>query len=143
MYRTRALKSISGYQKSSRPFFKSSDYMTIFRVLLQGHMVFTNEYLFFKRDTGNYLRRFDDLKRFKISRTYVKKAFRYLFFPAFFVYDTVSSIKHILLSDLKSREKLKLVYSCVVFYLKRNFEFIKSIAHGFYFYFKGIFCRGS
>lgn len=56
LYKTENIKVIGGYQKSSRPFFKSSDYMTIFRVLMRGPMVFTNEYLFFKRDTGNYLK---------------------------------------------------------------------------------------
>lgn len=143
LYLTDNLKKISGYQKSSRPFFKSSDYMTIFRALLNGLMVFTNEYLFFKTDTGNYLTRYEDLKKRKINKKYLKKIYRYLFFPLFFIYDLVTSEKYILISDFSLVEKIKLIMIIFIYYLKRNLEFVKSIAIGVMFLLLGIFRRGT
>lgn len=138
LHKTENLKKIGGYQKSSRPFFKSSDYMTIFRALINGPTVFTNEYLFYKRDTGNYLTRYEDLQNLKIDKNYRKKVLRYLFFPLFFIYDAISSAKYILLSNFLTPEKFKLILFCMIYYVKRNLDFVKSILVGSYCLFVGV-----
>lgn len=139
LHKTENLKKIEGYQKSSRPFFKSSDYMTIFRVLLGGPMVFINEYLFNKFDTGNYLNRYEDLSKLKIDSHYLKRVMPYLFFPLFFVYDSITSLKYILISDFTVLEKLRLTRMVFYSFLTRNLDFIKSIFTGLYYFCKGIY----
>jgi glycosyltransferase involved in cell wall biosynthesis len=126
------LKKIGGYQNSSRPFFKSSDYLTIFRVLLEGKMLYLPEYLFYKEDTGNYMNRYEYLKRLKINRGYLNKAFRYLFFPILFVYDFVVSARYVVLSDFDIQDRLKLGWEIFIYFFRRLMLYFISIFIGLF-----------
>lgn len=141
LHKTFNLRKIGGYQKSSRPFFKSSDYMTIFKVLVKGKMVFTNEYLFFKRDTGHYFRRYEDLKRLQIDKKYLRKSFRYLFFPVYFFYDLVNSVKCLTLSDFTFLEKSVLTFFAIIFFIRRYFTYLFTIFYAFILLAKSLFLK--
>jgi glycosyltransferase involved in cell wall biosynthesis len=99
LYKTSALKKAGGYHADSRPIAKSSDYVTIFRTLLDGKMVYTKEILFFKRDTGLYTNRYLAVRNNLLSRQTVYKIKRFLFYPLFYIYDAVYCIKFLSVSD--------------------------------------------
>lgn len=137
LHKTDALKKIGGYQIDSRPFFKSSDYLTIFRILLEGRMIFTNKILFYKRDTGNFTRRFELLKNHRFTQDVRSSIFRYISFPVSFLYDAALSIRHAAASRLSNVQKMILIFHIGAFYLKRNFQFIISIFQGLWHILKG------
>jgi hypothetical protein len=89
LHKTDVLKGIGGYQIDSRPFFKSSDYLTIFRLLIQDRMVFSNRTLFFKRETGIFTQRFAIFEKRQFTEEVRTAIMRYLSLPLSFVYDAV------------------------------------------------------
>lgn len=130
LHLTENLKKVGGYLPSSRPFFKSSDYATIFAVLIRGRMVCTNDVLFYKRDTGYLFSRFEVLKNFDFNEKVLRTIWRYSFFPVFFVYNACISVKFILSSDFHLGQKIRLLFAVFVSYFKNNFIFIHNVATG-------------
>ncbi len=137
LHRTEVLKKIGGYQIDSRPFFKSSDYLTILRVLLRGKMVKTDDVLFFKRDTGYHFRRFEILKNLTFDKKILKVILRYACFPIFFAFNLVYSIFYTLKSEFNTIEKIKLIFYISFAFIRRNLEYVSSILVGFIYLIKG------
>ncbi|HRN69642.1 MAG TPA: hypothetical protein PLS49_00525, partial [Candidatus Woesebacteria bacterium] len=99
----------------SRPIFKSSDFITIFNVLLKGKLVYTPEVLFYKRDTGLFTKQFAVIKTSLFDSVVLKKIKRYMYFPLFFIYDFWFGLLHLVKSDFPFTDKIKVAY-----YLLRN-----------------------
>ncbi len=127
---TENIKKVGGYQSSSRPFFRSSDYLTIFKVLLEGKMVYTTKTLFNKVDTGYYFVKYDILRNRVFSSDVLRVMIRYSFFPIFYVYDLVNSVKTLVHASLSFGEKSKIVMYLLQAYLRNNLTFCKSITEG-------------
>ena len=138
LHKTAVLKRIGGYQIDSRPFFKSSDYLTIFRLLTQGRMVFSHKTLFFKRETGMFTRRFTLLEKRRFTKKVRAAIIRYLSLPLSFVYDALLSIRYMVFSHFSTWQKVVLIVNIAIFYLRRNFEFLLSILQGIWYLIKGI-----
>lgn len=131
LFRRKFLLKTGGYLASSRPFFKSSDYLTIFKVLCLGPMLYAPEYLFFKTDTGSYLERYKVLKILAIDKEVLRKILRYLTFPIGFLYDMVGSIKILVFSDFTFIQKFTIFFSVIFSFLRRLFLFFSSLIFGF------------
>jgi len=130
LYRTDILKKIGGYHTDSRPFFKSSDYVTIFRVLLQGKLAYSNSVLFFKRDTGSFTNQFKIARDLKIDRIMLKKILRFLLFPVYYLYDFYFCVKYSLSS--KHRLTFKLIVISILFFgfIKYNLQYFFKLVWG-------------
>jgi len=139
LYQTKIIKSIGGYHVDSRPFFKSSDYLTILKTLLKGKMVYTDEVLFFKRDTGYHFDRFELIKNLNLNKKVFKTILRYLCFPLFYIYNLFFSIKYILLSNFNLSQKSILSFYVFLSYLKNNLDFLRNIFLGFFYLFVGVY----
>lgn len=128
LFKTGILKKTGGYIKDSRPFFKSSDYVTILKVLFEGKMAHTRHVLLYKRDTGFYFKKYSSLKYFFLDRRIRNKIIRYLFFPLFFVYDFALTIQCVFLSQKFSlTQKISLLIRVLISYIKRNIDYVISI----------------
>lgn len=138
LHKTDVLKGIGGYQIDSRPFFKSSDYLTIFRLLIQDRMVFSNRTLFFKRETGSFTQRFAIFEKRQFTEEVRTAIMRYLSLPLSFVYDAVLSVRYTIGSRFNNWQKLSIIINIVSFYFRRNFEFLFSILQGIWYLIKGI-----
>lgn len=130
LYKTKNLKKIGGYHSDSRPFFHSSDYLTIFKALLIGPIAYVDELLFFKRDGGLFTLRYEILKNLAINETVVNKILRFLFFPVFYLYDFLFSVHYTLASNLNVKEKNIILFYSGVYYIRNNFVFIFEILSG-------------
>ncbi len=143
LHKTDMLKKIGGYQIDSRPFFKSSDYLTIFKICLAGPLAFSNKVLFFKRDTGNFTNRFTLLEQHKLTENVRSSILRYVTFPISFIYDFFYSIQYVIQSSFRKQEylfptqKLMLIFFILLFFIKRNLQFMLSIFAGLVYFTKG------
>lgn len=106
MFRTSVLKEIGGYHKDKRPFFHSSDFLTIYKTLLKGKLAFTHQILFFKRDTGFFTDEFTHLTRLPWT-TLSKNVIRFALFPIHYVYDLLYGASYIFSSKLANPIKIK------------------------------------
>lgn len=138
LHKTENLKKTGGYIASTRPFFKSSDYLTIFKVLLEGTMEFTNKVLFYKGETGLYFERYQVLKDLDFNYEMAQKIVRYICFPILFIYDAVTSTKYLIFSDFSFTQKVSLIFYVVVHYLSSNINFAKDVAIGLLYVIIGI-----
>ena len=120
LHETKFLKNIGGYHRDFRPYFKSSDFLTILKILLVGNFYFVNEVLFLKRDTGYFTNQFENLKKLPFIDL-KKNIFRYLLFPIHFIFDLILGIKFIFTSKLIRKYKYILFYKII---LLTNFRFI-------------------
>lgn len=128
LFKTKILKKTGGYIKDSRPFFKSSDYVTILKVLFEGKMAYTHHILLYKRDTGFYFKKYSSLKYFFSDQRIRNKIIRYLFFPLIFLYDFVLTIQCVFLSQKFSLpQKISLLLRAFISYKKRNIDYVISI----------------
>ncbi len=134
-----SLKVLGGYHQDSRPFFKSSDFLTIFKSLAKGNLVFTNKVLFFKRDTGYHHLRFQIIEGLNFDRKVVKIMARYICFPIYYIYDLVQSLIYISKSDFNLTEKILLSTYDFFSYFKYNLHYIYQIITGFGYLIKGVF----
>ncbi|MBI2641095.1 glycosyltransferase family 2 protein [Candidatus Roizmanbacteria bacterium] len=139
LHRTSVLKKIGGYHQDSRPFFHSSDHLTILKILFQGNVVFSKKVLFFKRDTGTYTKRFSYLEELLFTQKVRRSILRYLSFPLSFLYDLFYSLSYTARSRFTLVEKLILICSLLIFFLKRNLDFMMSILLGIWHVLKGVF----
>ncbi len=137
LHKTDLLKKIGGYQMDSRPFFKSSDYLTVFKICSSGPMVFTKKTLFFKRDTGLFTQRFHVLEQGSFDKKVRSHILRYLTFPISFSYDLLLSLRYAAALSFSNIQKLILYFHILAFYLKRNITFIASILKGLWYFGKG------
>src|SRR3989338_8085074 len=131
LWRTKVLKKINGYHIDSRPIFKSSDVVTIFRGLLEGKFVYTSQVLFYKRDTGLYTNRYKMINQFSNSSIVRKKVLQYVLFPLFYVYDVLFEQYYNITSNFSLQEKILISIHLVVRYLKNNVMFLKDLGIGF------------
>lgn len=123
---TSLLKKLKGFHKDCRPFYHSSDYITILKILLSGRVVNVNKVLFFKRVRSYYFRKYDLLSSFNLNKTFFKLALRYLFDPVYNVLDLYYSIKYLVISDLLMMDKIELFFFFLFNYFKAFFIFIMT-----------------
>ena len=141
LHRTKNLKKIHGYHGDSRPFFHSSDYLTIFQALLHGPLTYVDEILFIKRDRGLFTLRYEVLKDLKINRTVFLKILRFLLFPIYYLYDLWFSIQYTFASDLGRREKIIVIFFSCVYFMRNIFKFFFEVAIGIILVMSGIIER--
>jgi glycosyltransferase involved in cell wall biosynthesis len=130
LHKTRVLKKIGGYHRDSRPFFHSSDYLTIFKVLCEGPLAYHDEVLFYKRDTGHYTKKFDLMKHRVFNSIICYKVARFMFSPIYYFYDLLFSIKYTIQSNISSFNKLCIIYFSFIGFLKYNGMFMYESAKG-------------
>ena len=139
LYVTEVLKKIGGFHSDSRPFFHCSDYLTVLKMLLNGKVVFTNKILFNMIDSGICLTRFEILRNLKIDRLVLQKILRFCFFPVFYLYDLLYSIRYIIPSRFQPRQKVVIIVLAICFYVRNNINFICEVLRGIGCVFQGIF----
>ena len=141
LHKTKNLKKIGGYHYDSRPFFHSSDYLTIFKALLNGPLTYVNEVLFIKRDRGLFTLRYEVLKNFKMNKTVFLKILRFLLFPIYYGYDLLFSIRYTLTSNLNTIDKLVILFYSCAYYVRNNLKFIYEALMGAIAVMEGIMLR--
>lgn len=137
MHKTQIIKKIEGYQKDSRPFYGSSDFLTIFRVLLEGPAAYTDKLLFLKRDTGYYTERFITFTKLKTPP--LKIIFRFLLFPLYHLYDCTYALYYSVLSSLTILDKITLFFILIFAFTKYSLIFIGEIIIGIFSFINGMF----
>jgi len=130
LYVTKVLKRIGGFHSDCRPFFHCSDYLTVLKMLLNGKVVFTNKVLFFMVDSGVCLTRFEILRSLNIDRFVMQKILRFCFFPLFYLYDLLYSIRFIVSSRFRIFQKVVIISLSFRFYSINNFNYICEILRG-------------
>jgi len=130
LWRTNILKKTSGYHVDSRPIFKSSDFLTIFKALLMGKFVYTDGILFYKRDTGLFSQQFTILKKKHWSPEVTRRIKRYLLFPIFYCYDFSLASYYLIKSNFSIIEKLIVEKSLFIRFMKNNIGFIFNVSRG-------------
>lgn len=138
LHKTKTLKKTGGYFVDSRPIFKSSDFLTIYNVLLQGKLIYTPEVLFYKRDTGMFTTQFDVISKGTFSRTILKKIYRYSLFPLFFMYDFIYGTNFLIQSDFPLTEKISVEFWLFFNLLNKIRIFASNIIIGIWAFMKGI-----
>ncbi len=136
-----SLIAAGGYHKDFRPFFKSSDFLTIFKSLAKGDLVFTDKVLFFKRDTGYHHQRFQIIENLRFDRGVIKVIARYICFPVYYFYDLVQSLIFIVESNFNCKEKILLSAYDFFSYFKYNLHYIYQTIVGLGYLIKGILKR--
>jgi len=106
LYQTQILKKIGGYHADFRPYFRSSDFLMIFKMLLLGKLRFIDTVLFYKRDTGMYTDEFSNVQK-KPMNILVNKIMRYALFPIHYVFDYIFGINYLVSSDLTMVDKIR------------------------------------
>ncbi len=137
LHKTNILKKTGGYHKDSRPYFRSSDYITIFKVLLEGKLAYINETLFFKRDTGNFTKQYEIVKEFKFNKTVLNKIIRFLCFPIYYTFDLYFCSKYTLISSLNILKKLNVLIFVFYGFIKYQLEYLYKVFMGLIFLFNG------
>jgi glycosyltransferase involved in cell wall biosynthesis len=130
MHRTENLQKAGGYFIDSRPFFKSSDFITIFKVLLHGKFVYTPEILFYKRDTGLFTEQYSIIKNLKFDAVFFRKVNRYLFFPLFYFYDLFYGTYFVAVNSFSFNEKIIIEWYLILSTIKKLFGFLGSVLKG-------------
>lgn len=130
LHRTDNLKESGGYLADNRPFFKSSDFLTIFKALLGGPLSYIDQVLFFKRDTGNYTEQFVLIKSLRFDSGILKKIFRFLCFPLFYLYDLCFALWYCLKSILTIREKMIVGGYLLLNFIRYNLDYVFKVMKG-------------
>lgn len=130
LHKTENLKKANGYHIDSRPFFKSSDFLTIYKALLRGKLLHTPEVLFYKRDTGLYTEQFKIISEKRFDQNTRNKIARYLFFPLFYFYDLAYGIYYATQSHYSLNRKINIIINLHILFLRRISGFIKNILVG-------------
>ena len=131
MYVTEVLRSAGGFHVDSRPYFRNSDYLTVFKVLLHGSAVFTEKLLFYKRDSGLCHTRYEVLRKLCLDRDVLEKMKRFISLPIFFFYDFMLSLRFSAVSRLKCHHKLAVMACAFVAWLLFNLRFLRDLLSGF------------
>ena len=139
LHKTENLKKSGGYLADSRPFFKSSDFLSIYKPLLTGKFVYTPQVLFYKRDTGLFTKQYEIIKNLKFNSDVFNKIQRYLFFPLFYFYDFVYGTYFLAKSNFTVYEKLQIERALIVYNVKRLYGFFGGILKGFIYLIQGLF----
>ncbi len=139
LHKTNILKKTGGYIEDSRPHFKSSDFLTIYKVLLKGKLVYTPEILFYKRDTGNFTTQFDTVLNLNYSKIIIKKIYRYLLFPLIFLYDFVYGIIFLIQADFYAPEKVSITIALTKNIIHKYVLFFTNILKGLWLVLKGMY----
>ncbi len=138
LHKTANLKKSGGYLRDSRPYFKSSDFLTIYKVLLNGKFVYTSKVLFYKRDTGLFTNQFEIIKNLRFDSLVFNKILRYLFFPLFYSYDFVYGTYYLSKSNFPYWEKIIIEWYLMKNTVSRFVGFFGSILKGIFYLTKGL-----
>jgi glycosyltransferase involved in cell wall biosynthesis len=141
LHKTNILKKTGGYFVDSRPLFKSSDFLTIYNVLLEGKLVYTSEILFYKRDTGFFTIQFDILANREFSQQLFKKIYRYSLFPFIYIYDFIYGTIFLIKANFSITEKIQIEFWLIINILKKVGLFILNILIGILSFLKGLFSK--
>lgn len=137
LHLTENLKKIGGYHSDSRPFYQSSDFLTIFRVLLNGNLSYIDEVLFYKRDTGHFTNQFKLARSHAFDTDIQKKLLRFLIYPVYYCYDLFYATGYIFRSSLSKFEKISLLYFLIIGFIKYNIGHIFKITNGAFLFLLG------
>ena len=111
-YRTNLLKQIGGYHMDSRYYFKSSDFLTIYKTLLVGRLGFVPHVLFYKRDTGLFTKEFYHLQTAS-KEILTKHILRFALFPIHYVFDLVYGFFYLIQSDFDAGSKMQIAFQLI------------------------------
>ena len=138
VYKTSVLKQIGGIHQDKRPFFDGfSDIATVFKVLLHGNLVYSDNYLLRKRDSGNYLNAFEVLQQKNLQKDVVFRIKRYIKQPIGYVLDLYSGLRALFSTTLPSQNKIILTLYLIRFFFTNLFLYCKNIILGGWFVFRG------
>lgn len=131
LFRSSILKKCGGFHQDNRPgWIKGSDFITVFKVLLNGDVIFTKKTLFYKRDSGFAVDRQKILMKFKLNDDIKLRIKRYLSYLLMFLFDLYYLIIFTAKSSFKLTSKIKIVLHCLLWYFKVNLNHIKEIIFG-------------
>jgi len=131
LYRTLALKNIHGTHTPPFPFLLgSNDTLTIFRIFLNHQLVFSKKVLFFKRDSGYYMQKYDILQKRQFSPDVVRKIVRYSITPFVIAYITYCAILYTHRSALSKKIKTTISIYVIKRYFRENSAYIGRIFIG-------------
>lgn len=144
MYKTRILRSLGGYHKDIRPIFGgASEFITVYKMLLQGDLGYINRPLFLKRDTGYFLSIYRRLQSGDNFLLFASKIGRYLTFPLFiFSIDLIQSIRYTHAAGISSHQKNILYKECIKRFVQNHIRFFSTLAHGLYSLLSGLNRKG-
>ncbi len=113
--------------------------MTIFRVLLNGDLEFSDKYLFYKRDHGTYLDANINLQNLNFNLLIIRRILRFfLIHPIFYLYDFIYSINELFKIKLTLKDKFIIGLYTFKFYIKSNLCYLKIVLIGSYFLIIGL-----
>lgn len=142
MYRTEILLTCKGYHKDGRPVFKgASEFITVYRILLQGDLGYVNKPLLHKRDSGFFLSKYEVLQSGSIPSAFIKSLWRYLRFPEMFVFDLYYSLAYTFHSSLSGYQKMIISVYCIDNFILQQIDFLSTICRGAYMFMLGLFKR--
>lgn len=136
LYKTSVLKKTGGHHADFRPYFKSSDFLTILKVLMYGPFVYTQEVLFFKQDTGYFTKQFDVIKGRNFNKQLVSKIVRYLYSPFFYLLDLTFGTSIIFKSNFNLFDTLSIWFTLFKNIFHKFSLFITNVLKGIRSYFE-------
>lgn len=142
LFRTTSLQNCGGFQQDDRPgWIKGSDFITVFKVLLAGEIVFSEKTLFYKRDSGFAVDRKKILMRLKFDKDLRFRITRYLNYFIMFSFDFYYLTKSTFQSSFKPLTKIKIFFYCFLWYIKVNLNHIWEITVGIILVVRGFIMR--
>lgn len=138
--RTRAVQKTGGFFIYPKPIPDGiGDILQVFRVLLQGGLVFDKSVLLYKNDSGHSLERYEHMKNLNFSPEIIFRMKRYLTFFVLYIYDLFYLLKYTFLSNHSLKNKILISLTCFKYYLKNNYYFFKDLVKGAGFIIYGVF----
>ena len=138
LMKTSMIKKVGGFHKDFRPYYHSSDLVTILKILLIGKVSNIDKNLFYKRITVLYFRKFDVISKLEFNDLTTKSIQRYLFDPLYNFLDLFYSIKYTIYSDLKFIDKLIICLHFFYRFIKNIIIFAVSLIKGLFLLFRGL-----
>lgn len=138
LHKTNNLKKTGGYWIDSRPFFKSSDFLTIYKILLAGKFIYTPKILFLKRDTGYYTNQFKVIQKMNFNTIILKKILRFIISPVYYIYDFTYATYYLFRSQISLSDKIDVELALAINISKKHIKFIVTIIQGCLAFVKGI-----
>lgn len=138
MYKTAILKKTGGHHADFRPYFKSSDFLTVLKPLMYGPFVYTHEVLFFKQDTGYFTNQFEVIKQHNFNFEIMNRIARYLFSPFFYFLDLLFGTLIIWSSGFTFLQKIELAFVLLKNIWHKCWLFISNIFKGAFIFFKSL-----
>ncbi len=130
MYRTAMVKKIGLHQDARPGAWGSCDMITAFRVLLAGDLIYINEPLYRKTDSGYYLLAFDVLRKLQFTHHVISRMREYLLTPVMFVFDAYYELRYVHKSTLPANNKLVLSLYSLMGLVKNSMLFVYNIFLG-------------